>query len=195
MGGIVANARQRPTRCSFERIQPSLAGLLATGRIGAVLADVKDILGVPVEEAYGTAGIGDIGPDPAAEGATTSRIPRLTSIDPVGLAPGSELPTTEEQEPIWQICLKKHDLDLYQDRPLCHEWTGAEINLCCIKAADLVLPLVEAANYVIPIAKSDPEAIARLRLQANGAWKSASYTGPYRQDVAAKGAKERKIKL
>lgn len=88
-----------------------------------------------------------------------------------------EIPTREEQDAIWPISLAKYGLDPDQTKPDYTEWTGAEITKVCDWSYRLNQTLIRAADKVIPIAKSDPDSIARLRLQANGHWLSASYPG------------------
>lgn len=106
-----------------------------------------------------------------------------------------DLPTKQERDTIWPISLKRYKLDDGQPRPQDEGWTGAEINKCCELAFMLQKPLTEAACYIIPIVKSDPEAIKKLRDQAAGRWLSASYPGPYRIETEEAATKGRKIKL
>ena len=106
-----------------------------------------------------------------------------------------DLPTKEERSTIWPISLKRFKLDEGQPRPEDEGWTGAEINKCCELAFMLQKPLSEAACYVIPIIKSDPEAIKKLRDQASNRWLSASYPGPYRPETEKAATGGRKIQL
>ena len=106
-----------------------------------------------------------------------------------------DLPTKAERDTIWPISLKRFNLDQEQGKPDDEGWTGAEINKCCELAYMLQKPLSEAACYVIPIVKSDPEAIKKLRDQASNRWLSASYPGPYRPETEKAATGGRKIQL
>jgi len=55
-----------------------------------------------------------------------------------------------------------------------------------VKAHKLQCSLVEAGEFVIPIAKSDPKSVETIRRAADGNWFSASYPGPYKKDKAEK---------
>jgi hypothetical protein len=58
-------------------------------------------------------------------------------------------------------------------------WTGAEIKSCCRLAALLDIPLVEAAQNVVPISVTSAEQIERLRGWAEGRCLSADNRGIY----------------
>lgn len=99
-----------------------------------------------------------------------------------------DLPTVEERLAIWQLYVKKYQLP---DQPVPADtgWTGAEIRSCCDTAWRLNVPLKEAANYIVPVSKSDPEAIAKLRSMAEGRFISASTPGIYSKDQGASKAR------
>jgi len=59
------------------------------------------------------------------------------------------------------------------------DWTGAEIKSCCRLAALLDVPLVEAAQNVVPVARTAHEAVERLRTWTSGRCLSADYAGLY----------------
>ena len=59
------------------------------------------------------------------------------------------------------------------------ELTGAEIRECCRKAYRLRLPLIEAAQYTVPVSRSAAEQIKALRQSASGKFLSASRSGVY----------------
>jgi SpoVK/Ycf46/Vps4 family AAA+-type ATPase len=88
-----------------------------------------------------------------------------------------DLPTAEEREVIWQIYFKKYGVT--GDRPNDEGWTGAEIKECCRKAHRLGMTLVEAAKYIVPVARSAAEQIKVLRQVALGRFISASAPGVY----------------
>lgn len=106
-----------------------------------------------------------------------------------------DLLTAKEREALWPIQLKRYGLDLDQLRPDDIGWTGAEIRNACRKAWMLRKPLVEASKFILPISKSDPELIERLRNRAAGRWLSASYPGPYRKEIEREEAGKKKITL
>jgi hypothetical protein len=88
-----------------------------------------------------------------------------------------DLPTDVERAGIWKLYLKKFGLSGVL--PNDQNWTGAEIRTCCQIADRLSISLVEAAAYIVPIAKSGAAVIDKLRREANGNYVSASYAGPY----------------
>ena len=106
-----------------------------------------------------------------------------------------DLPDTEEREWIW---------DLYVNHPRYAEqisdvttppddgWTGAEIKQCCELAWRLGVSLVDAAAYVVPVAKSAKETIDKLQDQAHGRFISASYPGTYQKDGPQKAKRPRR---
>lgn len=98
-----------------------------------------------------------------------------------------DLPTPEEIEPIWRIQLRKHGFAEDSVRPPHELWTGSDIRDCCYMAWRLNIPLEEAAQMVIPMAKQNPEALKRLRQSANGNFLSASEFGAYNMQKATAG--------
>lgn len=103
-----------------------------------------------------------------------------------------DLPTAEERQAIWNINLKKYgitDGKKTVELPDDTDWTGAEIRNACDLAFRLSCSLVEAAAYIVPVARQDPDGIKRLRETANGRFLSASYPGSYQLEKAAEGGK------
>ncbi len=94
-----------------------------------------------------------------------------------------DLPDAEEQEPMWLYFLKLYSRDgvdlAKMPRPNYKDWTGAEIEQCCELAWSLNKTLVEAAEYVTPVAVTSPEMVQKLRELANGRFISASKSGWY----------------
>ena len=92
-----------------------------------------------------------------------------------------DLPNKVEKEQIWKIHLERRGLDPDLCRPQDDNWTGAEIEQCCEMA--LLFEghhrLSEAANFVIPIVKTQREILDGLREWATGRCLSASYPGRY----------------
>ena len=103
-----------------------------------------------------------------------------------------DLPSAEEKSAIWEICLRLFDLDPAQPRPNDESLTGAEIHSCCRLAALLDVPLVDAAEYVVPISQTSAESIETLRQWASGRCLSADRPGLY-QYAASSDRKRRQI--
>jgi SpoVK/Ycf46/Vps4 family AAA+-type ATPase len=93
-----------------------------------------------------------------------------------------DLPGPVQKEAIWGLYLDHFGLDRDQRRPSDEQWTGAEIRSCCRLAALLDLPLVQAAQNVVPVAVTSGEAVERLRRWASGRCLSADSPGVYRHD-------------
>ena len=87
-----------------------------------------------------------------------------------------DLPTEEERKLIWKIY---NGGKLPKKLPECEGWTGAEIARCCDIADRLGVDLTEAAQYIVPIAISAAEQVAKLRASASGKYLSASDPGIY----------------
>ena len=62
------------------------------------------------------------------------------------------LPGRAEKDVIWRLYLHHFQLDTKQRLPDDDNWTGAEIRACCRLAALLDLPVVQAAQNVVPVA-------------------------------------------
>ena len=89
-----------------------------------------------------------------------------------------DLPSADERDAIWLIYLRKYQLPDTQ-RPDDADWTGAEIENCCELAWALDTSLVDAARYIVPIAKAAAGRVDKLRSDADGKFISASYEGVY----------------
>jgi len=90
-----------------------------------------------------------------------------------------DLPSRAEKDSIWQLYLAEYELDRDQPLPTDEQWTGAEIKSCCRLAALLDLPLVQAAQNVVPVAVTAAESVERLRTWASGRCLAASQLGIY----------------
>lgn len=91
-----------------------------------------------------------------------------------------DLPGREEKAAIWDIFRSMYEIDGEQRLPDDTDWTGAEIKACCRLAALLDLPLVQAAQNVVPVAVTAAESVERLRNWASGRCLSANQPGIYR---------------
>ncbi len=96
-----------------------------------------------------------------------------------------DLPQAAERKAIWSIYLKKYSLPRPAAIPNDEGWTGAEIETCCDLAYRLRLSLLDASNYIVPVAKSDAVRIQALREQASGKFTSAANPGVYQKPEAA----------
>ena len=82
--------------------------------------------------------------------------------------------------------LERFGLDPGQRRPRDRDWTGAEIKACCRLAALLDVPLVEAAQNIVPVAVTAGESVERLRTWAAGRCLSADRPGLYTRATDAR---------
>jgi SpoVK/Ycf46/Vps4 family AAA+-type ATPase len=95
-----------------------------------------------------------------------------------------DLPTSEELGELWSIYAKKYGVKQKGVTVDDTGWTGSEVRNCCEIARDLSITLEEAAKLIVPIVKSDPASISKMRQQANGRYLSASYSGTYSTNKA-----------
>lgn len=102
-----------------------------------------------------------------------------------------DLPTSEERDLIWKVCLKRHDITLPKGKTHGVDdvgWTGAEIDSCCEISWRLNCSLVDASSYIVPVSRSSSEEVERLRQQADGKFISASFPGVYKMERATEYA-------
>jgi SpoVK/Ycf46/Vps4 family AAA+-type ATPase len=104
-----------------------------------------------------------------------------------------DLPSAPQRRAIWQIYLRMFDIDIDQQLPSDEGWTGAEIRSCCRLAALLDVPLMAAAQNVVPVSVTAAESVNRLRDWASGRCLSADTPGIYTRHGAASGRRRRKI--
>jgi SpoVK/Ycf46/Vps4 family AAA+-type ATPase len=102
-----------------------------------------------------------------------------------------DLPGKEEREAIWGLYRQLFEIDASQRPPEDRQWTGAEIRACCRLAALLDLPLVQAAQNIVPVAVTSAEAVERLRTWASGRCLNAHQPGIYRRDDKPAGPRRR----
>jgi hypothetical protein len=94
-----------------------------------------------------------------------------------------DLPTKEEQEPIWGIYVKHYGIKP-QAMPKCVGWTGREIRACCKRADELGVSLIQAAAFISPVVKTMGDEVYKLRKSAHGKFLSASKKGMYDMNEA-----------
>ena len=78
-------------------------------------------------------------------------------------------------------------------RPDDANWTGAEIKSCCRLASLLDVPLVQAAQNVVPVAVTAGDKIEALRQWASGRCLSADRAGVYSRAEAVSGGRVRRV--
>jgi len=98
-----------------------------------------------------------------------------------------DLPNTAQRRQIWELYLRQYGLEAEQRLPADEQWTGAEIKACCRLAALLDVPLMAAAQNIVPVAVTAGEAVEKLRTWASGRCLSAAQAGIYHRDEAAAG--------
>jgi hypothetical protein len=78
-------------------------------------------------------------------------------------------------------------------RPDDTNWTGAEIKSCCRLASLLDVPLVQAAQNVVPVAVTAGDKIEGLRQWASGRCLSADRAGVYSRSEGVSGGRIRRV--
>lgn len=101
--------------------------------------------------------------------------------------------TASERDAVWAINLKRYGIDADQKRPADSEWVGSDIRNVCDLASRLRCSLIEASTYTIPVVKSAPDAVQKLREAAHCKFLSASVPGPYQRPE--KGTDKRSVSL
>ncbi len=104
-----------------------------------------------------------------------------------------DLPNAEARKQIWDIYLRQYELPKQKPFDGDDDWTGAEIKACCRLAKLLDMPLAEAADNVVPVAKTAAESIERLRNWATGRCLDAARPGIYGSDRTASAAPRRNL--
>ena len=102
-----------------------------------------------------------------------------------------DLPGREEKQAIWELYLDMYEINRDQRLPQDELWTGAEIKSCCRLSALLDLPLVQAAQNVVPVAVTAAESVERLRTWASGRCLDAERSGIYRREPAGDAPRRR----
>ena len=105
-----------------------------------------------------------------------------------------DLPGREEKDAIWNIYLDMFQLDRDQRRPDDNNFTGAEIKACCRLAALLDVPLIQAAQNVVPVAVTAAESVERLRTWASGRCLSANEPGIYQHTDGNSSKSRRRVR-
>ena len=104
-----------------------------------------------------------------------------------------DLPGRDQKDAIWGIYTRHYGRDAKQARPDDTNWTGAEIKSCCRLASLLDVPLVQAAQNVVPVAVTAGDKIESLRQWASGRCLSADRAGVYSRDQERAGGRVRRV--
>jgi len=104
-----------------------------------------------------------------------------------------DLPGRDQKDGIWSIYTRHYGLDAKQARPDDTNWTGAEIKSCCRLASLLDVPLVQAAQNVVPVAVTAVDKIEGLRQWASGRCLSADRAGVYSRSEGVSGGRVRRV--
>ena len=105
-----------------------------------------------------------------------------------------DLPGPEQRQAIWRMYLDKFGLNPSQRTPTDRDWTPAEVKACCRLSRLLDVPLVEAAENIVPVAVTAGEAVERLRSWAAGRCLSAERPGLYTRGTEAAISPGRKVR-
>jgi SpoVK/Ycf46/Vps4 family AAA+-type ATPase len=105
-----------------------------------------------------------------------------------------DLPAKNQREAIWDIYLAQYGIDANQPKPDDTNWTGAEIKSCCRLASLLDVPLVQAAQNVVPVAVTAGDKIEGLRQWASGRCLSADRAGVYSRSEVVGGRVRRVVR-
>jgi SpoVK/Ycf46/Vps4 family AAA+-type ATPase len=105
-----------------------------------------------------------------------------------------DLPGLNQKNGIWSIYTRHYGRDAKQSKPDDTQWTGAEIKSCCRLAALLDVPLVQAAQIVVPVAVTAGDKIESLRQWASGRCLSTDRAGLYSRAEVGGGRGRRVVR-
>ena len=103
-----------------------------------------------------------------------------------------DLSGRDQKDAIWGISTRRYGLDAKQARPDDTNWTGAEIKSCCRLASLLDVPLVQAAQNVVPVAVTAGDKIEALRQWASRRCLSADRASVYLRSEGVSGGRLRR---
>jgi len=184
MGSLVGQTEERtrqalriidafgPSVVVIDEVDHALAGHNSHGDSGVMsrfFGQMQTWLNDHTSDAFVVCTSNDISTLPAA----FTRAERFDALFYVGL------PGVSQRRSIWRIYCEKYGLDPAQPRPIDADFSGAEIKATCRLAALLDVSLVEAAQNVVPVAKTACESLSRLRQWASGRCLSADVPGIY----------------
>jgi SpoVK/Ycf46/Vps4 family AAA+-type ATPase len=179
----------RPNVAFADEIEKGLAavqgsgasdGGVSAGQFGALLTHMADHAG----DSFFVFTANDVSRLPAE----FTRAGRLNAVFFV------DLPGPAERQRIWPIHLGRFGIDPSQRRPEDRDWSGAEIETCCETADLLGIDLIEAAQFIVPVAVTASESIERLRSWAAGRCLSADRPGLYTRAADAASRPGRNVR-
>jgi len=184
MGSLVGQTEERtrqalriidafgPCVVVIDEVDHALAGHNSSGDSGVMsrfFGQMQTWLNDHTSDAFVVCTSNDVSTLPAA----FTRAERFDGLFYVGL------PGVAQRRAIWRIYCEKYGLDHGQPKPVDADFSGAEIKACCRLAALLDVSLVEAAQNVVPVARTAHESVERLRQWASGRCLSADVPGIY----------------
>lgn len=95
-----------------------------------------------------------------------------------------DTPDVDERETIWQIQFKRYGIDPNSERPDDTTYVGSDIRNICEISHEFGISLIEASKMITPVVQTNPDAVERLRMQADGHFLSASIPGIYNMETA-----------
>lgn len=104
-----------------------------------------------------------------------------------------DLPGRTQKDQIWEQYVSLFELDAKQKRPDDTNFTGAEIRSVCRLSSLLDMPLVQAAQNVVPIAVTANESVDRLRNWASGRCLNAETPGLYQPSNKSTSSRRRSV--
>jgi hypothetical protein len=188
MGSLVGQTEERtrqalriidafgPSVVVIDEVDHALAGHNSNGDSGVMsrfFGQMQTWLNDHTSNAFVVCTSNDISTLPAA----FTRAERFDGLFYVGL------PGVAQRRAIWRIYCDKYGLDHSQPEPVDADFSGAEIKACCRLAALLDVSLVEAAQNVVPVARTAYESVQRLRTWASGRCLSADLPGIYKANA------------
>jgi len=171
-----------------DEIEKALSGVASSGQtdsgvsarmFGTLLSWMND----HTSDVYLIATCNDIGKLPP-EFSRAERFDAVVFLD---------LPGRDEKQAIWDLYLDMFEQDRGQTLPDDASWTGAEVRACCRLAALLDIPLMAAAQHVVPVAVTAAESVERLRDWASGRCLSADAPGIFQHQGKAAAKTRRRI--
>lgn len=106
-----------------------------------------------------------------------------------------DIVTKAEREAAWAYYTTKYGLDVSMPRPDDDAWTAAEVRNCCREAWNSNLTLVEAAEFIIPVAQARGAEFDEMRKAANGRFLDASKPGKFAYTAAPMEKRLRAISI
>lgn len=91
----------------------------------------------------------------------------------------SDIPNKQERDKIWEIKFKKYNIPSHQEKPNDEGWAGAEIDVCCRRASELGIPLIESSKFMTITSQAMGNDLKKMRQAASGKYISTQHPGVY----------------